>query len=476
MKRVAVALSFALLVACATNPATGRRQLILMSEAEEVQLGRQSDTEVRRTMGVYQDATLQRYVERVGRQLAQTSKRPNLPWTFTVVDESAVNAFALPGGYIYLTRGILPFLRDESEMAAVLGHEIGHVDARHSAEAASNQTFAGGGLAVLGILVPETQPFAEAASVSLGLLFLKHSRSAELEADQLGVRYATENRWAPQGMPGLLSTLARLDEAAGSRRGVPNWMATHPPAADRVTRIQEAVKVASANRAATVTNSAEFENRLSGLVYGDSREDGFIRGSEFLHPVLRFALRFPEGWEIVNSAEQFVATRGENSNAGMVLEVAPAGGSPEQTARTVIGKAGFQEVRGERRQLNGLDAYIGYYEGVSGNQRVQMQAAVIRSGNQSYLVAGLAPSGEYGSVSAAFSRAIQSFRPLSAAEADRLQPDRIQLYTARPGDTWAALARRSGGQVRPAALAIMNGSDPAAAPRPGDRLRLVAGG
>lgn len=476
MKRVAMALSVALLVACATNPATGRRQLILMSEGEEIQLGKQGDAEVRRTMGVYQDADLQRYVERVGRQLAKTSKRPNLPWTFTIVDEAAVNAFALPGGFIYLTRGIMPFLRDESEMAAVLGHEVGHVDGRHSAEAASNQTFAGGGLAVLGILVPETQPFAEAASVSLGLLFLKHSRSAELEADQLGVRYIASNGWAPQGMPGLLNTLARLDEASGSSRGVPNWMATHPPAADRVTRVQEAVQIAAGTRGATTTNAAEFEERLSGLVYGDSREDGFIRGSEFLHPILRFAVRFPDNWQIVNSAEQVVATRGENSSAAMLLEVAPADGSPEQTARSVIGKAGFQEVQGGRRQLNGLDAYVGVYEGVSNNRRVQMQAAVIRSGNQSYLIAGLAPSNEYGSVANAFSRSIQTFRPLSAAEANRLQPDRIELYTARSGDTWASLAQRTGGRIRPATLAIMNGSNPAAAPRPGDRLRLVAGG
>jgi predicted Zn-dependent protease len=257
---------------------------------------------------------------------------------------------------------------------------------------------------------------------------------------------------------------------------VPNWAATHPPAADRVTKVQEAVRLAASSRDARTTNAAEFENHLSGLVYGDSREDGIIRGSEFIHPILRFALRFPDGWEIMNSAEQVVATRGENSNAAMLLEVAPTNGSPEQTARTVLGKSGFQEVRGERRQLNGLDAYVGLYEGVIDNRRVQMQAAIIRSGNQSYFVAGLAPSGEYGAVSSAFSRTISSFRPLSAQEADRIQPDRIQLYTARSGDTWAALAQRTGGRVRPATLAIMNGSDPAAAPRPGDRLRLVAGG
>jgi predicted Zn-dependent protease len=397
-----------------------------------------------------------------------------LPWTFAVVDESAVNAFALPGGYIYLTRGILPFLQNEAEMAAVLGHEIGHVDGRHSAEAYSNQTFAGGGLAVLGIFVPETRPFAEVASVSLGLLFLKHSRNAELEADQLGVRYVAGNGWSTQGMPGLLNTLARLDAASGNTRGVPNWMLTHPPAADRVERIREAVATVPAT--GTATNAAEFEQHLQGIVYGDSREDGFIRGNEFIHPELRFAVKFPQGWEIMNSPEQVVATRGENSSAAMLLEAAPSNGSPQQTANTVIGKAGFKEVRGQSTRVNGLDAYLGVYQGAINNRQVQMQAAVIRSGNQSYIVAGLAPAGEYNGVSNAFSTSIASFRALSRDEADRIQPDRLDFYQARPGDTWESLARRGGGRITPSALAIMNGSEPGTAPRAGARLRVVVGG
>jgi predicted Zn-dependent protease len=476
MTRAAV-LSFVsalLIVACATNPATGRRQLILMSEAEEIQLGKQTDAEVRKQMGTYDDRELQQYVERVGRRLVQSSKRPNLPWTFAVVDESAVNAFALPGGFIYLTRGILPFLQNEAEMAAVLGHEIGHVDGRHSAEAYSNQTFAGGGLALLGILVPETRPFAEAASVSLGLLFLRHSRNAELEADQLGVRYVASHGWSPEGMPGLLTTLARLDQASGTTRGVPNWMLTHPPAADRVERIREAVAAAPASGAAT--NQAELEQHLDGVVFGDSRADGFVRGSEFLHPELRFAVRFPEGWQVMNGPQQVVATRAENSSIAMLLQLTPSTGSPQQTATAVTSKAGFQEVRGQATRVNGLDAYLGVYQGVVNNRQTQMQAAVIRSGDQTYLVAGLAPAAEYGSVSSAFSTSIASFRSLSRDEADRLQPDRIEFYQARPGDTWDSLSRRGGGRISPSTLAIMNGVDPGTPPRAGSRLRVVVGG
>ena len=146
--------------ACATNPATGKKEISLMSEAQEISLGQQMDAEVRREMGVYNDPELQRYVEGVGMKLARASQRPELPWHFTVVDEPAVNAFALPGGYIYVTRGILPFLHDEAQLAGVLGHEIGHVTARHSAQQYTKATSAGVGLALLGIFVPETQPLA----------------------------------------------------------------------------------------------------------------------------------------------------------------------------------------------------------------------------------------------------------------------------------------------------------------------------
>jgi predicted Zn-dependent protease len=189
-----------IVAACATNPATGRRQLILMSEAEEIALGRQADAEVRQQMGVYQDQALQDYVNRIGQRLAQASSRPNLPWTFTVVDEQAVNAFALPGGFIYLTRGILPFLRNEAELAGVLGHEVGHVDGRHSVEAYSRQTLAGGGLAVAGILVPETQAFQGLASLV--------ARAKERAANAARGRAAAERGAAPR----------RRQDPGGARR------------------------------------------------------------------------------------------------------------------------------------------------------------------------------------------------------------------------------------------------------------------
>ena len=475
--RVVALLALAVAVGCATNPATGRRQLILMSEAQEVQVGRESDAEIRKQMGLCTNDNLQKYVASIGARLAATSARPNLPWTFAVVDEPAVNAFALPGGFIYVTRGILPFLSNEAELAGVLGHEVGHVDARHSAEAYSKQLGAGLGLAVAGVLSPRTQPVQGLAGAGLGVLFLKYGREAELESDRLGVGYASRTGWDPSGVPGLLSTLARLDAAGGSSRGVPGWALTHPPAANRVARVQEAVTAAKATATGSATNAPAFERFLDGLVFGDSREKGMVRGSEFVHPILRFAVNFPAGWDVMNGDEQVTARQGEESNLVMLLQLAEGTGSVEAMAPAAMARAGWTAVDGSRTSINGLDAYLGTYDGMVGQTAARVRAAHIRSGTQTYVVAGLAPTNQFGAAVGTFTSALRTFRALSQAEADRIQPSRVDFHVARAGDTWESLAKGLGGaQVSATTLAIINGRDPATQPRPGDRLRVVIPG
>ena len=207
----AVSAVLALLVACATNPATGKRQISLMSEAQEISAGQEADAQVKMEMGIYNDPNLQEYVSGIGMRLAKLSERPNLPWHYTVVDSPAVNAFALPGGYIYVTRGILPFLNDEAQLAGVLGHETGHVTARHSAQQYTRSIGGTIGLVALGIFVPAARPFGQLTEQALGVLFLKYNRDFELQADQLGAKYAAAGNWDPAGVPDMLATLGRLD-------------------------------------------------------------------------------------------------------------------------------------------------------------------------------------------------------------------------------------------------------------------------
>jgi predicted Zn-dependent protease len=320
-----------------------------------------------------------------------------------------------------------------------MAHEVGHIDARHSAQQYSNQTLAGGGLALLGVLVPSTRPAQGLASIGLGAAFLKFSRDDELEADQLGVGYSATNGWDPRGMPGLLATLARLDEASGSSRGVPNWALTHPPAADRVTKVQQVVAAAPAGGKAT--NVSQFERYLDGIVFGDSREKGIVRGTDFLHPVLRFAVRFPPGWQVMNSDEQVVARRSESENVAMLLQLDSGTGPIQQMAPASMAKAGWREVSGERTTINGLEAYVGTYQGTMNNTPVTIRAAHVRAGQQVYVVAGVAPTSEFNSSAQTFTRSIETFRTLSREEADRIQPNRVDFYTVRSGDTWESLAR-----------------------------------
>src|SRR6185503_3822333 len=356
-----------------------------------------------------------------------------------------------------------------------IGHEIGHVDGKHSVDQYSKQMLAGGALAAGSILAPKYSTAFGAGGLLANFVFLKYGRDAELEADRLGVAYATKGGWAPAAMQGVLGTLGRIDAAQGSSRGIPNWALSHPPAVDRVEKVQEAVDAARGYGGAA-TNEPAFERIINGLVVGDSREKGMVRGSEFVHPVMRFSLNFPNGWEITNGAAQVSAVPGEQGSAAMILEISKSQGSPAQAAQQDMSQAKLQQTSGGGTRINGLDAYVGIYEGVSNNTRIVVRAAHIRSGNQTYLVAGLSTPDAFSSADRQFQQAIQSFRQLSAQEAERIQPSRLDFYTVRGGDSWDSLARQSNGAVKATSLAIMNGSEPGTAPRVGSRIRVVIGG
>jgi predicted Zn-dependent protease len=471
-----LAVAFCLSVAaCATNPVTGNREISLMSEAEEIAYGQQADSEIRREMGVYDDPEVQRYVADIGQRLAQLSHRPNLPWTFTVVDHQAINAFALPGGYIYITRGILPYLDNEAELAGVLGHEIAHVTARHAAQQLTRSGLGGIGLTVLSIFVPATRPFGDVTSAALSVALLKYGRDDERESDRLGMEYASRGGWDPAGVPNFLATLARVDEL--SARGVPNWLSTHPEPAERVVEAQPIVKK-FASDTATEIGRDRYLDSLDGLVVGDNREDGIVRGHRFLHPTLRFALDFPEGWEVTNTPDQVAAQEPGQKHYMLLQRVdAPSGGTLEDVATHSMNAARFQRAEGQRTSLNGADAYVGVYRGqLDGLGRVVMRAAHIQQGRQVFLLAGFAPEAEYARVERDIAAAIQSYRPLTQREADAIEPNRLDFYVIRAGDSWQSIAARGGNLVRAADLAIMNNHAVADQPEPGLRIKIVVEG
>jgi predicted Zn-dependent protease len=477
-KVFAFLLALAAVAGCATNPATGRRQFSLLTEEQELEAGRQNDAQVLAEMGIYDDRALQEYVTSVGLRLAAISERPTLSWHFTVVDVPAINAFALPGGYVYLTRGILPFLDDESQLAAVLGHEIGHVTARHSVSQYSKATGAQLGVILGSILMPGGAQTAQLGATGLGVLFLKNSRDDEAQADELGVRYVSRAGWDPAGLPRMLTTLARVEEESDNK-GVPNWLLTHPAPADRVQRVQPAVQLAEANAVRYKTDRDGYLQRVRRLAYGDNPDQGVMRGHSYLHRSWRFSFDFPEGWNVQNGQAQVVA-REPGGRSLMILQTQPL--TTAQDIRDIairsMQRAGLRTVDGSETTVNGLRAFAGSYVGVLKDLgRVQVRAVHLLHEREIFLVAGIAPADVFAGVEPAFEKSLRSFRPLSAADAESIRPNRIDLYTAREGDTWQGIAeRQSKGLVNASTLAIMNGHNAVDQPRPGERLKIVVGG
>jgi predicted Zn-dependent protease len=475
------ALLLASAVACAVNPATGQREFSLMSEQQEIAIGQETDGQVAQEMGLYDDPDLQAYVAQIGQRLAAASERPHLPWKFTVVDSPAINAFAVPGGYIYLTRGIMPFLQDEAELAGVLGHEIGHVTARHSAQQYSRATGAQLGLVLGSIFVPAVRQFGGLAEAGLGVLFLKYGRDDELQADALGVRYAAKTGWNPEGVAGMLQTLDRIGEENEDRRGVPSWLATHPAPADRVEKVQAAVKEVRAEAPGNTraADPADYQRRIDGIIYGDNPAQGVVRGREFLHASLRFAMEFPEKWQVVNGPTQVVGKH-PNADVYLLLQLVekPAGRNIQQIALNSMEQAGFVAVAGDTTRINDLDAFVGTYDGtIEELGRVRVRAAHIVHGRNVFVWAGLSPVQQFSRAERDFTASIRSFRPLTAAQAEAIRANRIDLYTAREGDTWQSIAERQGkGVIEPGTLAIMNGASSREQPRPGQRLKIVVTG
>jgi predicted Zn-dependent protease len=460
------------LSACATNPVSGKREVSLMTEAQEIAYGQQGDAEIRREMGIYPDERLQRYVAEIGDRLAQLSHRPKLPWTFAVVDHPAVNAFALPGGFIYITRGILPYLDDEAELAGVLGHEIAHVTARHAAQQVTRASLGGIGIAILGVFVPSTQPFGDLSSAALGVAFLKYGRDDERQSDRLGMEYASRGGWDPAGVPDFLSTLARLD--ALSARGIPNWLSTHPEPAERVVEARPIVaKYASAS--AMERGRDRYLEHIEGIDVGDKREDGIVRGHRFLHPDMRVAVDFPEGWDVTNTPDQVAAQEpGQKHFMFLQLVERPGGSGIQEIATRSMSSARFRHLDGQVTSVNGVNAYVGTYQGeLDGVGHVILRAAHYENGRQVLMLAGFAPDKEFPRIEREINSALQSFRQLSAAEADAVHPNRLAFYTVRPGDSWQSIAARHDHLARASDLAIMNHHEVNEQPKPGQRIKVI---
>ena len=295
---------------CAVNPVTGSRELVLISEGQEIQMGRDADENIVQSLGLVEDPGWQEYVQRLGERMAGQSERPDLPWTFRVVDDPVVNAFALPGGFVYITRGILGHFSSEAELAGVLGHEIGHVTARHSVNQMSRSQLAQFGLGVGSVLAPDLAPLAQAAEAGLGLLFLSYGREDERQADVLGLRYMTRDSYDPREMAETFSMLA---DASGAREGgrVPAFLSTHPDPLERRDAILQRIEAGEVSGEVIPARGVSGQTRGTEIRVGS--EAGVLRGEPVLSSRAQIPPRLPGG---MANTERKGGGAGHQSRAG----------------------------------------------------------------------------------------------------------------------------------------------------------------
>ena len=459
------------LSACAVNPATGKRELMLVSESQEIEIGKQSDTEAQAAYGTYPDKELEAYLTSLGKQIAAVSERTQLPWTFRVADDAAVNAFAIPGGYIHVTRGLLAHLDSEAELVMVVGHEVGHVTARHSAALISKQQLATLGLGIGMIAVPSLQRYGGIGQAGLGLLFLKFSRDDERQADDLGLRYLGRLGYEPVQGARTMEMLNRVSQQSSGGR-LPGWLSTHPDPGDRYQRLLAQIQQQSLK--GQKVNRDGYLRRLSGLTFGDDPREGFFRGETFYHSGLGFEMRMPRGYRGQNT-KQAVLMASPQGDAVIQLTLA-AGTSAEQASRTFVSQSNLQPGTFSRTQINGLSAVTGNFQATSEQTLVNGLAVFVEHQNRVFQLLGYTGANSWNQYGRTLSDAIGSFGPLRDQAAANAQPRRIELVTPDRAMTVAEFNRRYPSTVSEATVALIN-QVPSNGTLPAGRLaKRVVGG
>jgi predicted Zn-dependent protease len=464
---------------CARNPVTGKRQIVLVSEGQEIALGAQSHVEAQSEYGFLDQPVVQNYVQQTGKKLAAVSHRPALDWHYTAVDSPVVNAFAIPGGYVYFTRGILAYINTEAELAGVMGHEIGHVTARHSVSQMTKSQAAQVGLGVASVLSPTAGKFGDAAGGGLGVWFLKFSRDDERQADQLGVEYAARAGYDPREVSNFFEVLRRLSESS-DRETIPGWLSTHPDPGERVTATRAAAQqwisqLGLTSERMTINRDAHLKN-IDGIVFGDNPREGFVDEGRFCHPDLEFQVQFPTGWQVQNTRTAVYAAA-PNNGAQIQLKIAnaPEGTTAEGYARELASQ-GLTPQAGGPVTINGNRAFLALY--VLRDDKGAMVPVIV--GFIEYrrqLFEFLGPMTDVSRYRGPIESAIRSFDRLADARILAMQPDRLRIYTARQGDTLDSLAERyANPRVTSDTLALLNRLAPSQPLTPGRLVKVVEKG
>jgi predicted Zn-dependent protease len=441
---------------CAVNPVTGKRELMLVSEEQEIAYGVEGDKEIVAEYGVVDNPAVADYVNTIGQNMCKLTHRPNLEYHFRVLDTSVINAFAVPGGYIYVTRGILAYLNDEAELAGVIGHELGHVAARHSMQQMSKLQLAQLGLGIGMALSEKLNKYSGLAEFGVNMLFLKFSRDDERQADDLGVEYGTKARYDTYRMASFFETLERLSPSDGT--SLPEWFSTHPNPANRV----EAVKGKTAEwqqKAALgqyVINRSQYLKTVNGIIYGDDPAQGYVDSGVFYHPTLKISFPVPSGWTVTNSPSQ-VQMAPEAQDASLLMSMSDTTSAGAAADGFISSTSAIVQSR-QNVTVNGLSAQKLVSRVLSDSDTLQVMSYFITKGGNIFVLHGLSGPSKYSSYASTFTRTIGGFKQLNDASKINVKPEKLVVKTLPKSAVLRSVLKQNGvADDQLENMAILNG-------------------
>jgi predicted Zn-dependent protease len=428
IKKLGLVLILIITGGCAINPVTGKKQFVLISESREIAMGKESDPQVMAYFGLYDNPTLQNFITQKGLQMAAISHRPKLAYEFKIVDSPIINAFAVPGGYVYFTRGIMAQFNNEAEFAGVLGHEIGHITARHAVIQQRNTLLGQIGIIAGVILVPELAQFVDPLSYGMQLALMSFGRDAERQSDKLGVEYSSRIGYDASEMAGFFGTLERKQVAAGTQ-DVPEFLSTHPSPEERQSTVEELADEwqDKLNMTNAKIDRDSYLKRIDGMIIGENPRNGFVENGVFFLPSMKILFPIPVGWKLQNSPQQVQMTP-DNGEALLMLTLS-AGTSLEDAANNILVNYKLEKVESKMENINGLDALTMIADQKQEQGTIRVISTLIRFEGNIFNLMGITEISKFSNYTPSFQATIDNFEELKESEKLNRKPDVVHIKT-----------------------------------------------
>lgn len=444
---------------CAVNPVSGKQELMLLSEKEEIQLGRETDLQIIKQYGIYEDQKLTAYFNEIGQRLARVSHRPHLAYHFKILDVSVVNAFAVPGGYVYFTRGILATVNSEAELAGLIGHEIGHITARHSAKQYSKAQLAQLGLGVGSIFI-DSKLLSELAQIGVGMLFLRFSRDNEREADDLGVEYSSKAGYDATQMASFFEMLEKMSPGS-DRSGLPGWFSTHPSPENRVQIVRGRAKEwqQKLHQKNLLLNHDHYLRQIDGLIVGDDPRHGYVEENIFYQPEKRFQFPVPVKWKVNHKPSQ-IQMVSEGQGAVILFNESPFSSSQEAVSIFTTQYKPYV-LRSEAVKVNGFPSQRIVSDLQNQQKMLRVMSYFIEKDQQVFIFHGVSPSTTFSRYEPIFDTTFRQFKHLSDPKRVQVRPDRVRIQATKAVDTLENTLRSLGvPNEKLKELVLLNGGNP----------------